>query len=116
MNRRRFASALVLGTASACFSRGGGGGPQQPPTTLVVRNQSFLEMVIYLLPSSGASNRVRLGNAASNRDTTFTIPRQYVFGLSTLRFLADPIGSNRTPLSDQIQVSPGDRVVIIIPP
>ncbi len=114
MKRRRFLSAVVLGAASACARRVQGG-PEQPVTTLVVRNQAFLEMVIYLLPGSGTSNRVRLGTASSNRDTRFTIPRQYVFGLTTLRFLADPVGSNRTPVSDQIQVSPGDTVTLIIP-
>ena len=31
-------------------------------------------------------------------------------------FLADPIGSNRTPVSDEITVQPGDQVRLVLPP
>jgi hypothetical protein len=36
--------------------------------------------------------------------------------LTSLRFLADPIGSNRTPISEEITVEVGDEVVLRIPP
>ncbi len=72
-------------------------------------------MVIYLLQGGGGT-RIRLGTANGNSTSTFTIPQQYVFGVSSLQFLADPVGGTRTPVSDQIQVSPGDQVRLIIPP
>jgi len=33
-----------------------------------------------------------------------------------IRFQADPIGSSRTPFSQEISVSPGDTLVLRIPP
>ncbi|MGQ0650458.1 MAG: hypothetical protein ACT4P7_23200 [Gemmatimonadaceae bacterium] len=83
-----------------------------PRTTLAVENQSTLDMNIYLLANA---QRVRLGTVHGLSTTRLTIPPSYVFGPTPLRFLADPIGSNRTPVSESITVSPGDEVRIIIP-
>jgi hypothetical protein len=110
--RRTFAIAVVAFALTAC----GGARSQatdQPQTTLRVENQGFLDMTIYVLVGS---QRVRLGIATGNSNTTLRIPSQYVFGATSLRFLADPIGGNRTPVSESITVSPGDEVVLIIPP
>ena len=35
---------------------------------------------------------------------------------STLRFVCDPIGGNRMPVSEEIDVSPGDQLVMIVNP
>lgn len=112
MTRRIFLWAAAAVALSAC----GGArrpGADQPQTTLRVENQSFLDMTIYLL---AGAQRIRLGTAGGNSTTTLRIPSQYVFGASSLRFLADPIGSNRTPVSEAITVSPGDEVGLVIPP
>ena len=77
------------------------------PTTLVVRNDSYLDHNVYLLQGL---QRVRMGTARGLATTKFTIPRQYVFGVSALQFLADPIGGNVTPVSERINVSPGEKV------
>ena len=109
---RRFFLASALTFLSACmYSRG----PQTPqePTTLKVDNQSVADMTIYAI-SSG--QRIRLGLATGLRVSTFTIPSNLIFGASPLRFLADPIGSSRTPVSDQVSVVPGDTVTLMIPP
>jgi hypothetical protein len=92
------------------------GGPRgsDPVTMLQVENQSFLDMNIYLVTSGGA--RIRMGTASGNSSTNLQIPATYVFGGSELRFLADPIGSQRTPISQSITVFPGDTVRLIIPP
>jgi hypothetical protein len=37
-------------------------------------------------------------------------------GITTLRFFADPIGGNRTPVSEEITVQEGDEVGLRIPP
>jgi hypothetical protein len=79
----------------------------EEPTVLVVRNDSYLDHNIYLLQGS---QRIRMGTARGLATTRFTIPRQYVFGVSTLQFLADPIGGNVSPVSVRIKVSPGDEV------
>lgn len=80
-------------------------------TILVVKNDSYLDHNMYLLQGS---QRVRMGTARGLATTRFTIPRQYVFGVSVLQFLADPIGSNVTPVSERINVVPGDEVHLTI--
>jgi hypothetical protein len=70
-------------------------------------------MTIYAIRSG---QRVRLGTVTGNSTSRFTIPSNLIFGATTLRFLADPIGSSRTPVSDEISVQPGDEVELVIPP
>ena len=83
----------------------------QEETLLVVKNDSYLDHNIYLLQGL---QRIRMGTARGLATTRLTIPRQYVFGVSALQFLADPIGGNVTPVSERINVSPGDEVQLVI--
>ena len=76
-------------------------------TVLVVRNDSYLDHNIYLLQGL---QRVRLGTARGLATTRFTIPSQYVFGVTVLQFLADPIGGSVTPVSQRVNVSAGDEI------
>ena len=114
MKNRSIVFALVILGITACsgFSRGSAP-PQGGPTVLQVDNQGFLDMTVYALRSS---QRVRLGSAAGNNKTNLTIPSDLVFGLTPLRFIADPIGGNRASVSQEITVAPGDTVVMTIPP
>jgi hypothetical protein len=86
--------------------------PLQTRTTLRVENAGFLDMTVYVLDGS---QRVRLGIANGNTTTELTIPPHLVRGVTSLRFLSDPVGGNRAPVSDQIVVEPGDRVTLLIP-
>jgi hypothetical protein len=70
-------------------------------------------MTIYVYRSS---QRVRLGIANGNSTTRFVIPSNLIFGSTPLRFQGDPIGRNRQPISQEITVSPGDEVILTIPP
>lgn len=82
-------------------------------TTIEVDNQGFNDMTVYVI-NGGA--RTRLGIAPGNRKTTLTIPA-YLVGVTTfMRFFADPIGGNRTPVTEEIDVSPGDQLVMIVNP
>ncbi len=110
------AVALVAASVglNACGASRQGPRGSDPATMLQVDNQSFLDMNIYLVTTGGA--RIRMGTASGNSSTTLRVPSTYVFGGSELRFLADPIGSNRTPISQGITVFPGDTVRLIIPP
>lgn len=106
--------ALVIGSGIASCARAPA--PEvdpDAPTTVLVDNQAFLDMTIYVLESS---RRVRLGTATGHSRTRFTIPQYLVRSLTELRFQADPIGGSRTPFSESIQVSPGDEVELRIPP
>jgi hypothetical protein len=115
MKIRSIVFALLVLGASACnaFSRGSGSSDQNQPTVLQVDNQGFLDMTVYALRSS---QRVRVGTATGNSKSNFTIPSFLMSGLTTLRFVADPIGGRRASVSQEITITPGDTVVLTIPP
>jgi hypothetical protein len=118
---RRAARAMLL-TAVGCLALAGACSTNPdpdptaepvPPTRLRVENQAFLDMTVYVYRSS---QRIRLGVASGNSTTRFTIPSNLIFGATPLRFQADPIGSSRTSVSQEITVTPGDEVTLTIPP
>ena len=109
--RQFFAAALVI--VSACYSRNAQQLSNQPAAVLEVDNQGVLDMTVYVFRGA---ERVRLGIAGALKKTDLPIPSDMVFGASTLRFVGDPIGSNRNSVSDQITVSPGDTVTWTVRP
>jgi len=106
-------AALGAGGLAACYGRGRNAATPQEPASLRVRNQSFLDHNVYVLQGG---SRARLGTVTGNSTRVLRIPPAFVQPGALLRFLADPIGSNATPVSDQILVSPGDEVQLTIPP
>ena len=112
----RLVILLLLGVAAAaCSARSAEqSGEPQEVTVLEVDNQANLDMTIYVVRSSGA--RERLGTATAHTRTRMTIPSRLIFGLTPLRFMADPIGGRATPVTQEITVQPGDTVVLQIPP
>jgi hypothetical protein len=114
--RRMILIVLAVGV-SACGARSGEtavSGEAEPATVLEVDNQATLDMTIYVVRSSGA--RERLGMATAHTRTRLRIPPRLIFGLTPLRFMADPIGGSATPVTQEITVQPGDTVVLQIPP
>ena len=96
----------------------GGRNPESAPNPndaamLQVENRGFADMVVYAV---SGSQRVRLGVATGNSTKSFTIPRALIRGSAPLRFLADPIGGSRSPISEDMVVQPGDVVSLTIPP
>lgn len=108
---RAFPLAAVL--AFACAPMRTAPLSAQPQTTLKVDNQGFLDMTIYV---RGDLGRVRLGLASGAATTKFVIPDEVIRSATSLRFVADPIGSARASVSQEISVRPGDEVVMQIPP
>jgi hypothetical protein len=104
-------SAVVLG---ACSSRSTSSTPprETPPTYVLVDNRGPVDMTIYVVRGA---QRYRLGICPGTSQRRFQIPSTMVFGATPMRFLADPIGSNRTPISNEIPVRPGDEVRLLIP-
>jgi hypothetical protein len=99
---------------SSCSGRSADSGPRPESSALLrVENQGFSDMVIYAV--TGAQ-RVRLGMATGNSTQSFTIPNYLIRGSGPIRFLADPVGGERTPVSEEITVQPGDVVGLTIPP
>ena len=114
--RFAFAAGLTaLLAVTGCRSTGGGGAPsgQRSEAFVRVENRSMLDMTIYVL-RGGERRRLGLVNALSTQ--VLPIPSVLVEGSGVLRFLADPIGGNRTPVSEEIFVRNGDVVQLIIPP
>lgn len=118
--RRLAAAALLVGAiAPAACTRNPKPDPNgypaeaEQPTTIRVQNQSFLDVNVYVVRSG---SRSRLGTVTGNSTAVLTIPRMFVQALTPLRFIADPIGGRRQPISEEITVSPGDEVGLIIPP
>lgn len=106
---------LAVLASAACAGTAGntGDGTFDGPTVLEVDNQSTSLMTIYVQRVGG--QRRRLGQANSLTTTHLTIPGTLIFGITPLRFQADPVGAGRTPFSNEISVSPGDTVVLVIP-
>ena len=107
-------AALLIGAAvtSCATTRRTEADEISQRTTLTVDNRGFSDMTIY----ASRGQRVRLGIAGGNRKSTFTIPSSLMTGTVTLHFIADPIGSQRQSVSQEIAVSPGDEVGLVIPP
>jgi hypothetical protein len=83
-------------------------------TVLKVENQGFPDMNVFVVPEGGG--RVRLGTVTGNSNAYFTLPDYVVKGTGELRFQALPIATPRGPVSQSIMVTPGDTVVLTIPP
>ena len=111
---RKASVALLMLVAAACGRRGPATDvAPDAPTTLVVDNQAFPDMTIYVVEGA---RRVRLGMAGGHAQTRFILPKYLVRALTSLRFQADPIGGAVSPYSEEITVSPGDEIVLRIPP
>lgn len=108
---------LVFAIAASLGCRSGGAPGKTDSglatTTIDVQNQDFNDMTVYVLVNG---QRTRLGIAPGNRTTVLTIPRYLIVGNSYLRFVANPIAGNRTPVTEEIDVSPGDQLVMVINP
>jgi hypothetical protein len=108
------AGLIALLAAASCRSTGGGAPAGQRSEAFVrVENRSMLDMTVYVVRGS---ERRRLGLVNALSTQVLPIPGVLVDGAGVLRFLADPIGANRTPVSEEIVVRHGDVVQLIIPP
>ncbi|MCR4341319.1 MAG: hypothetical protein NUW01_15685 [Gemmatimonadaceae bacterium] len=78
-----------------------------------MENQAFLDVNVYVLRSG---QRTRLGTVTALTTRTFVLPRTMVGTATTVRFLADFIGSNRAPVSEEVVVWEGDEIELRVPP
>ncbi|MEP7087443.1 MAG: hypothetical protein ABI884_08920 [Gemmatimonadota bacterium] len=112
-------AALIatIATVAACSHNATPGrddnGPQLE-SHLRVENRAFLDMTIYVLSDGGS--RQRLGTVTGNTNQDFVIPAYIIGPANSIRILAEPIGSNRAPVSNSLNVQPGQTVTLTIPP
>jgi hypothetical protein len=114
----RFATVVaMLATVAACHHTATPGrddnGPQAE-SRVRVENQAFLDMNVYIISSTGG--RQRLGTVTGNTTQEFPIPAYIIGPANSVRFLVEPIGSNRAPISNSLSVQPGQTVTLTIPP
>lgn len=106
--------ALVVASLACRSGRAARNANEGPArTTIEVQNEDFNDMNVYVLVNG---SRTRLGIANGNKTTVLTIPEYLLSGTTFLRFVANPIGGNRTPVSEEVDVSPGDQLVMVIRP
>ena len=86
----------------------------QPTTRVRVENRAFLDMNVYVISDGGG--RQRLGTVTGNTDQEFVIPEYIIGPANSVRFLVEPIGANRAPISNSLSVRPGQTVTLTIPP
>ena len=112
-----FGRCLVLAVtfASLGCSTGHARNQDEGPvrTTIEVQNEDFNDMTVYALVNT---SRTRLGIAPGNKTTVLTIPAYLLNGVTFMRFVANPIGGNRTPVSEEVDVNPGDQLGMVIRP
>jgi hypothetical protein len=76
-------------------------------------------MVVVLRACAGRTQDTAVepeGPAVVEVENQGFIPRYLTADAGPIRFLADPIGGNRTPVSEEMSVRPGDVVTLTIPP
>jgi hypothetical protein len=105
------ATAGALGACAPATEQAQLGAPESQ-TTLVVENNNWSDMVIYL--TRGAS-RARLGSVTSMGTAKFRISDAMSGGgYGEVRIIADPIGSERTYTSPVINIVPGSQVELTL--
>jgi outer membrane lipoprotein SlyB len=86
--------------------------PNQP-TILRVDNQSFNDMRIYVVQGG---QRIRVGTANGKNISSFKLPKSVISGFTTIRVQAVPIGANGSSISEEISITPGDELELMITP
>jgi len=104
-------TAAALGACAPAAERAAVDTPVRSQTKLVVENNNWLDVAVYVLRGS---TRTRLGTVNSMSSEQFTIPDAYVLGAADLTVQADPIGSSTTYVSPPVQVFPGAHVNLSI--
>jgi hypothetical protein len=113
--RKHLTLATLMVGATSCGGNPKPGAAEPSRTAAVeVENQGFADMTIYAL--SPTSSRVRLGLAVGNTTQVFSLPVFLVGQGVPVRFLADPVGGTRPPVSEELTVEAGDTVTLRIPP
>ena len=82
-----------------------------PPAIITVHNSNVLDMTVYVQRNT---QRIRLGMVTAGTEKTFTLSDHLILDSPFLRFIADPIGSARSILIDELNVFPGDEIDLYI--
>jgi FtsP/CotA-like multicopper oxidase with cupredoxin domain len=103
-------AAAALGACAPAAEQAKLGVPESQ-TTLIVKNNNWQEVVIYMLRGSA---RARLGSVVGMGTARFRISDTMVSRAGDVRIMADPIGSTRAYTSPVIDVVPGSEVELLV--
>ncbi len=82
-----------------------------PEALITVHNSNVLDMTVYVQRNT---QRIRLGMVTAGNEKTFTLSEYLIADAPFLRFIADPIGSARSILIEELNVFPGDEIALYI--
>ena len=82
-----------------------------PEALITVHNSNVLDMTVYVQRNT---QRIRLGMVTAGGEKTFTLSESLIADAPLLRFIADPIGSARSILIDELNIFPGDEIALYI--
>ncbi|MGH7572316.1 MAG: hypothetical protein ACREMK_10790 [Gemmatimonadota bacterium] len=106
LSRRPLLALLLAAACASAEERRAATGP----VSVEVTNYNYLDVNIYAV---AGSQTIRLGTVTTNSEVTFEVPRGLPLS-GGIRFLVDPIGSRGAYLSDDIVVSPGDIIELVV--
>jgi hypothetical protein len=105
------AMTLTAGACAPAAERVAHAGPTNSETKLMVENNNWLDVAVYLVRGSA---RTRIGSVTSMGRAEFRIPNAYVMGVSNVTVEANPIGASESYVSPPIEVFPGARVALTV--
>ncbi len=82
------------------------------PAQITVHNPNVLDVNVY---AYRGTERIRLGTIISGNSEVFTLDERIIINSPTIRFVADPIGSPRRILIEELTVFPGDQIELWVP-
>jgi hypothetical protein len=103
----------LIAIAVGCAGRNARPATQREPAILEIDNRRFSDMVVYAVDGS---RRVRIGTVTGNTASKFRIPANIVGIGREVQFLADPVGGQRTGISERMFVRPGETLKLTILP
>lgn len=81
-----------------------------PGASVEVDNRDWPDVTIYIIKNG---TKYRLGEVSGYSRRVFPIEPHFL-NAPTLQFQADPVGSTAQPISQEIEVRPGEEVVLTI--
>jgi hypothetical protein len=78
-----------------------------------VENERYADLVIFVLRPS---QQMQLGTVSGESSATFALPRAFANPATPIRLAAAPIGGRALPISEEVEVAPGDKINLVIAP
>lgn len=104
-------AALVLAACGHPSSSSEAPAPAQAATTLAIENTRAEPFDVYV---SDGTRRLFLGQARPLTTTRLHVPSTIVFPATTLQFIAVPLSGVGGSVTEQVTVSPGETVHVMI--